>query len=583
MRVTDTGELDFSMFPKIGRISVVGRTCAQVAAELKRKLEADYYNAADVTLGINQVNQLDSRGRVYLTGNVRTPGPQELPVNERTTVSTAIIRAGGLDKFANGHKVQVTRKERNGKIDRFTVDVKCHYRERPHGQGRRTPGWRLHQRPAEPHQFLKAQTMEADIVPLPRRHDWSTTLGVKVFRYKGLLKRYWWIMLLTGSCGLAWQGWHLFRTAVTYMSEGTLMVTEQMGLPDNASAREETEGFFGNELHLLADPDIAERARQRVALDAPDLPAGNVTVVPTIEPRTSLFTVTGIGSNGPYTQRFIQALMEESIKFKNEKLSSISSNTESTYGSELTRLGRERDQREQDLQDFIKANNMADWEELGTTAARYLADLKTRQANLQTELDRLQTLSDKELLTQPAQSTDAKGQSQPDAYSQQYLEMTQQLAQKKAELAERSLVWKPAHPRLIALKEDVTHIQAALATIEQQNRESSQVRIGAIKTELDVLAKSINEWTQKAQDAGLKNTQYQQLKEALEPHKHLVRQVAGRHQHHRCLEEHPRPGFHYEAGRRAALGGPQRRAPSADRVDFRPGVRDRDPGGHGQG
>ena len=53
MRVTDTGELDFSVFPKIGRISVVGRTCAQVAAELKKKLEADYYNAADVTLGIN--------------------------------------------------------------------------------------------------------------------------------------------------------------------------------------------------------------------------------------------------------------------------------------------------------------------------------------------------------------------------------------------------------------------------------------------------------------------------------------------------------------------------------------------------
>ena len=55
MRVTDTGELDFSEFPKIGRISVVGKTCGEVAAELKRKLEADYYNAADVRLGINQV------------------------------------------------------------------------------------------------------------------------------------------------------------------------------------------------------------------------------------------------------------------------------------------------------------------------------------------------------------------------------------------------------------------------------------------------------------------------------------------------------------------------------------------------
>ena len=125
MRVTDTGELDFSGFPKIGRISVVGRTCAEVASELKRKLEADYYNAADVTLGINQVNLHDSRGRVYLSGNVRVPGAQELPANERTTVSIAVMRAGGLDKFANGRKVQVTRTDKDGKTTRYTVDVRA--------------------------------------------------------------------------------------------------------------------------------------------------------------------------------------------------------------------------------------------------------------------------------------------------------------------------------------------------------------------------------------------------------------------------------------------------------------------------
>jgi protein involved in polysaccharide export with SLBB domain len=124
MRVTDTGELDFSQFPKIGRISVVGRTCAEVATELKHKLEADYYNAADVTLGINQVNQHASRGRIYLTGDILAPGPQELPANERTTVSIAIIRAGGFSKFANGRKVQLTRKEKDGKTDRFTINVK---------------------------------------------------------------------------------------------------------------------------------------------------------------------------------------------------------------------------------------------------------------------------------------------------------------------------------------------------------------------------------------------------------------------------------------------------------------------------
>lgn len=354
--------------------------------------------------------------------------------------------------------------------------------------------------------------MEADIVPLPHRQDWSTKLAIKAFRYKGLVKRYWWLLLLTVSCGLAWQGWILFSKPVLYESEGTLMTTDQISLGDNAAAREETEGFYGNQLTLLSDPDIQDRARMQVALDAPDLPASHVAITPTLEPRTSLFIVSGVGASGPYTQRFVQAVMEQVIKFKNEKLSGVNTNAETSYGSELTRLGEDMDKRDQALQDFVKQNNMADADEQGTTAAKYLADLKTRQANLQTELDRLQTLSDKELLTQAP--TDAKGQSQPDEYSLQYRAMSQQLAQKKAELAERSLVWKPAHPRLIALKEDITHIEAALSTIEQQNREASLVRIDAIKTELGVLDKSVAEWTQKALAAGEKENEYQHLKDA---------------------------------------------------------------------
>ncbi|HEX4085355.1 MAG TPA: polysaccharide biosynthesis/export family protein [Chthoniobacteraceae bacterium] len=125
MRVTDTGELDFSFFPKIGRISVVGRTCAEVAAELKRKLEADYYNQADVTLGISQVNLAASRGRVYLSGMVRAPGPQDLPSNEHTTVCDAIIRAGGVAEFGDDKKIKVTRTGKDGKSTTYIVNYKA--------------------------------------------------------------------------------------------------------------------------------------------------------------------------------------------------------------------------------------------------------------------------------------------------------------------------------------------------------------------------------------------------------------------------------------------------------------------------
>jgi capsular exopolysaccharide synthesis family protein len=357
--------------------------------------------------------------------------------------------------------------------------------------------------------------MEADIVPLPHGQDWTTKFGIRAFRYKGLVKRHWWILLLTVSCGLAWQGWNLFNTPVRYESDGTLMVTEPMNLPDSATVHDESDDFFGTQLALISKPEIAEMARARIAMDAPDLPPCKVDLTPTLIPRTSLFQVTGIGTNAAYTQRYVQAIMSETLAFKNEKFNGLTDTAENGYQSEIARLDRDLAQRDLDLQNFIKSNNINGDEEQGTTSAKYLADLKTRQANLQTELDRLQTLSDKEQLEQPAPSTDSKGDTQPDEYSQQYLAKSQLLAQQMAEFAQRSLVWKPAHPRLIALKEDIATTKAALATIEQQNREASKVRIDAIKSELGVLDKSIDDWTKKAFDAGQKEAEYQRLKDAV--------------------------------------------------------------------
>jgi len=51
-----------------------------------------------------------SRGRVYLVGAVRAPGPQEIPSDEVFTVSKAVLRAGGFTDFADKHHVKITRK-----------------------------------------------------------------------------------------------------------------------------------------------------------------------------------------------------------------------------------------------------------------------------------------------------------------------------------------------------------------------------------------------------------------------------------------------------------------------------------------
>lgn len=116
LRVNDNGQVEV---PYIGLVQAAGRTSKELAYAIKAVLEKEYYYNATVIIAVDHISE-KSRGRIYVTGSVRAPGPQEIPPDESYTVSKAVIRAGGFGDFADKRKVRVTRK--NGQD--FVVDLK---------------------------------------------------------------------------------------------------------------------------------------------------------------------------------------------------------------------------------------------------------------------------------------------------------------------------------------------------------------------------------------------------------------------------------------------------------------------------
>ncbi|MBA3833226.1 MAG: polysaccharide biosynthesis/export family protein [Chthoniobacterales bacterium] len=116
LRVNDNGELEV---PYVGLVPAAGKTCRELAYNIKSALEKEYYYHATVILAVDKVSE-KSRGKVYVYGAVKGQGPQEIPTDETYTVSKAVIRAGGFGDFADKRKVKVTRK--NGQA--FVVDLK---------------------------------------------------------------------------------------------------------------------------------------------------------------------------------------------------------------------------------------------------------------------------------------------------------------------------------------------------------------------------------------------------------------------------------------------------------------------------
>jgi protein involved in polysaccharide export with SLBB domain len=106
LSVSDAGELDV---PEMGLVTAAGKTCKQLAFEIKSKLEQTTYYHATVMLGIQQLNKTKSGRRVYLAGEVLRPGPQEIPAGVTWTVSKAILSAGGFTQYADKKKVRLVR------------------------------------------------------------------------------------------------------------------------------------------------------------------------------------------------------------------------------------------------------------------------------------------------------------------------------------------------------------------------------------------------------------------------------------------------------------------------------------------
>ena len=109
-------------YSPLGRLLVEGRTPKEVAGQIKKSLEKDYFPRATVTVTI-ELAPGGGAGVIYVIGNVNRPGPVVLPKAQQFTITRAIDAAGDLSTAANGAKVQLVRYDAAGKKQVTYVNV----------------------------------------------------------------------------------------------------------------------------------------------------------------------------------------------------------------------------------------------------------------------------------------------------------------------------------------------------------------------------------------------------------------------------------------------------------------------------
>ena len=240
-------------------------------------------------------------------------------------------------------------------------------------------------------------------------------LGVKFYRYRNLVLRHWWILFLTVSCGLAYEGYVLYTKPQLFESKTDLFAREEM-VSDSASRS--FVDLSGQMLQTAAEefknPAVLEGAKDQLALSSPEL-QGTAAISSSVVPRTNILTVTAASTSPEYAQKYLVEVIEAFFKMRDEVRRRLVSTTGNDIDDRIKESNKTLDDAKKKLQAFIQENNMAFWLEQGKGAATYLSRLKNQQADLKNQLQRLQNLTPDQLLdsavghSQSSQGEDAPG------------------------------------------------------------------------------------------------------------------------------------------------------------------------------
>ena len=89
------------------------------------KLYSEYYKQPQITVTFAPYDGkgVSPWGTVTVLGQVASPGPVNMPSTMDLTVTKVLQAAGGLRPFANKSKIQVSRRDKDGKKTTYTIDL----------------------------------------------------------------------------------------------------------------------------------------------------------------------------------------------------------------------------------------------------------------------------------------------------------------------------------------------------------------------------------------------------------------------------------------------------------------------------
>ena len=325
-------------------------------------------------------------------------------------------------------------------------------------------------------------------------------------RYKSLLKRRWWVLLITLALAVGAQTYRASKIPLTYMSKAQMIVSIRPTLTDSSAAATD-ENFVGTTISLLKGNLITTRAREAVRQQHPDLPRSDVVLDVQLVPKTSIFLLTARGAYPKYTHAYLNACMEEFLKYREEMRGKNSAETMSAIREQMDNAQKQINEGRAELMSFQQQHNVASVEDEAKSTATRLSQLKDEMHKLLRDQRMMEFTNETAAVT-----TTANKDGNASVELREQDRVRQQLAQLEQTRREYDEIYLPKHPKVLKLNEQISAQSNLLTFLQTQSGEQLKQRREAIAKNIATLEGYIEAGTKAAREASVRLAAYDTIK-----------------------------------------------------------------------
>jgi succinoglycan biosynthesis transport protein ExoP len=352
-------------------------------------------------------------------------------------------------------------------------------------------------------------------------------IRVQFRRYVGVVQRIWWLLPLTVSIGMLIAAVVIFQSPPAFMSISQMTMPGQLALDQGSSSaysEDRTEDFNGTQKEDMNDPQVLNKAAQRVAALHPELPPMKADFTVMVKPGTENFILTATSPSPVYSQAFLDAAMDEYLNFKKAQLYKRTDDTADAINEEMKKLDKEMADNDAAMLTFEKNNDVSFLEKESNSGGSYLVNLNQQLDALTTEYNLLgmqdvdETLDRQQAAMQAATANPADGTSKGDtalfAYGPiaDYQKARQELAAEQAQLADMSTRLKPEHPQILALNESIKQTESLIGTLKTESAEELKTHRSSVGIQIKNLNALIAAQRDKTLQLSVPLAEYTRLK-----------------------------------------------------------------------